>query len=201
MNIIEIADRLFGWSAAGPAVRAAIIVGLCASVESLFIYVSNRRERIIAMKIVSDVLWAVHYALFGSATASLLNCLAIGRETVFYNRGRKKWADSRIWMWVFIAAMLSSPVLESVTSGFRLLLLLPAVGSALAVVGFYCKNTVATKLLLFASTLLYLIYNTAEGNAMGVIGTIGPIVSTLAGLIHEIAARRAAKTNGNQNAQ
>ncbi len=186
MNLIETADRLLGFSAADPMRKAAIIVGLAAVIENLFIFTSNKRERIIVLKIVSDMLWVVQYALFGTPTGSVLNLIAVGRETVFYNRGRRKWADSPAWMWFFIAIMLASPVYESVTSGFTPLLLLPAVGSALAVVGFYCQKTAVTKAFLLVASLAYLVYNSITGNFMGVLGTAAPVVSTSIGLIHEL---------------
>ena len=195
MLFLDLIDRLFGFSEADPVRKAAIIVGFVVVIEGFFIYLSNRREKIIALKIISDVLWALQYALFGTLTASLNNLFAVGREVVFYHRGRKKWADSIGWMWFFIVLMLLSPVYEIVTEGFTPVILLPAVASALAAVAFYCTNRIVTKSLMLTCTVMYLIYNVIYSNAMGIIGTFGPITSTVAGLIHEFAEINRQKKN------
>ena len=98
-------------------------------------------------------------------------------------------------MWFFIVLMLLSPVYEIVTEGFTPVILLPAVASALAAVAFYCTNRIVTKSLMLTCTVMYLIYNVIYSNAMGIIGTFGPITSTVAGLIHEFAEINRQKKN------
>ena len=84
----------------------------------------------------------------------MINGIAVARELIFYNRGRKKWASHIVWLFVFIGAMGISPVLTWQGP----ISILPAIGSSLAVMAFYCKRPTHTRIFgLFAQTL-WLIY-------------------------------------------
>ena len=186
LTLTETLIKLTGYGELQGTQIAAFWIGVVAVIETLLIYISNRRERILALKMLSDILWSVQYLLFGSLTGGILCGIAIGRDFVFLNRGRRKWADHTAWLWVFIALMMISPVVDSVVNGFRFLYLLPAVGSAMAVVALFVKNTVATKSIMLVCSLLYLIYNIVTGNFMSIVGSVAPIISTTVGLIHEL---------------
>lgn len=194
MEIIRRIGELIGYYEMDGTRRASVWVGLVAIVQCLFIYTSTRRDRILIMKLISDLLWSVQYYLFGSLTGAVLTFVAVGRETVFYNRGKHKWADSRAWMWIFIAVMMISPVIETVTSGFSPVILIPAAASALAVIGLYSSDTVVTKSLMLVASLMYLAYNLILKNYISTLGAAAPAISTVIGLINEIRARRTEKS-------
>ena len=48
---------------------AAQIIGYIAVAENILIYISNRRERILLFKFLSDALWFVNYLLMAGTPA------------------------------------------------------------------------------------------------------------------------------------
>ncbi len=67
---------------------AAQIIGYIAVAENVLIYISNRRERILLFKFISDAMWLVNYLLMGGFTGAALNGAAMTREAVFSVRDR-----------------------------------------------------------------------------------------------------------------
>lgn len=65
---------------------AAQIVGFVGITVNVLIYQQKNRASILKMKLVSDVLWAVHYLMIGAYTAVAVACLGILREFVFMKR-------------------------------------------------------------------------------------------------------------------
>ncbi len=193
MTFWDYLKNLTGYSSATGARAAAFWLGLVAVIHCLFVFMSNKRDRIFIQKVISDALWGLQYLLFGSLTAALIYLFAIGRDVVFFFRGKRAWADKRIWMWVFIVLMMLSPLADFVSGGFKLYLLLPAAGSALTVVSFYGQNTLVTKILMVISCCMYLVFTIRIGNFMSFLGTAATLISSVIGLVHELIALRRRK--------
>ena len=160
------------------------IIGIVAIIENFFIFLSNRRKNIIFLKGVSDVLWSVNSFMVGAYTGGVLNAIMIFRETVFYNRIDKKWAQHKFWKYVFILLCFLSPVLEIFKTGtFNIVPFLPASGSVLAVYGFYNENPKAMRWINFLAGLPWLIYNIFTSNITGTVSGIVGIASVFMGEI------------------
>lgn len=166
-----------------PLYTAGQLLGLLITVFSVFIYYAKRRNRILLTKLITDVLNVVQQALIGAYTGSLLNGIAVFREIVFYNRTRKKWASHIFWLFFFIFLMGLSPLLT--WNGF--ISLLPAVGSVIAVVGFYMQNPTHTRILGIFSMAFWLAYSFITVNVGAVIQNVIMILSAIAGLIRDFA--------------
>ena len=82
----------------------AQITGILGTAMCFFMFVARKRRTILLGKFTCDVLWTMHYGLIGAYSGAALNVLAMGRETVFYNKD-KKWASSRIWLYLFVGMM------------------------------------------------------------------------------------------------
>ncbi|MBQ7171357.1 MAG: YgjV family protein [Clostridia bacterium] len=191
--------QLTGYSSATGTRAAAFWLGLVAVIHCLFVFMSNKRDRIFIQKVISDVLWGLQYLLFGILTSALIYLFAIGRDVVFYFRGKRAWADRRLWMWVFIVLMMLSPLADFISGGFSLYLLLPAAGSALTVVSFYGQNTLVTKILMVISCCMYLVFTVKIGNFMSFLGTSATLISSVVGLLHEWIALRQKKRGAPEN--
>ena len=147
-------EQLISLFQGSPLFIASQILGLCLCIISFFIYYLKKREHILITKLISDVLCVIQQAMVGASTGAMINGIAVARELIFYNRGRKKWASHIVWLFVFIGAMGISPVLTWQGP----ISILPAIGSSLAVMAFYCKRPTHTRIFgLFAQTL-WLIY-------------------------------------------
>lgn len=166
---------------------AAQILGVLALGENAFIFLSRKRERILQLKLLSDLLWMGNYLLLGAYTGAALNGIAILRELVFLQRDRRRWADAPWWPVFFAAFSWISPVLEWVRQGR----MTPAAHSPdpWAVCSLPLRFTSAkplwTKLLSIAGNLLWMIYAGIVGNPSGLLSSGILLVSALLGLFRE----------------
>lgn len=156
----------------------AQVLGFVLAFVSFFTYIARKRSHILIVKLISDVLNVLQQALLGAITGSVLNIVAVFREIVFYNKGTRKWASGIWWLFLFIVLMGISPLLT--WTGW--VCLLPAVGSILAVIGFYINNTTHTRIIgVFAQTL-WLIYSIYTVNYGAILCNSLLIVSAIVGL-------------------
>lgn len=185
----ELVGQIAGW----------IQVGVC-----LFTFISNKRSRILILKLVSDVFGIANAAFVGFRVAAVfIDLFAIGREAVFYNRTRHKWADHKAWLFLFLFLAALTPLGDfAVRGSFTVLSLLPAAGTLIATAALFDKNTLRIKLLVIVAHIPYLFYHAlvpGEGggavwslNLPGFIGSAIPIVSAILGIANESRAKKKA---------
>ncbi len=161
------------------------IVGGAAVVAALFIFVSRSRKIILTTKLTADVLWTAHYLLIGGYTAACLNVIGVFREIVFYNR-EKKWASSRIWLYVFLGLTVAASLLtwEGPQS------LLAMTGMILAVFSFWCRDPLHICLLSIPSEMSWLVYNILHRSVPGMISSSLAMVSMGIGIYRNLKARK-----------
>ena len=166
------------------------IIGIIAIAEGFLIYASTSRRKMLLFKLIEDVLWLFNYLFSGGYAGAILNGVAILREIVFYNRDRSRFCASGLFLPVFILLTLVSPVASMASGSEDLHALLPAVGSVLAVIGFYQSSpTVARRLGLPAQTL-WLLYSVYGHNATAAAANAILLLSAVVG---EVRAARTAR--------
>ena len=171
------------------------IFGTAGIIISLSIYAGKSRANIITCKFVSDVVWAINYLCLGAYTPALLNVIAMARETVFYNRHKRKWAASKIWLYVFVALVLISPAVDLFTAdSFSIMPFFPAVGSTFAVISFYNRNTKNMRIFGLIAQSLWLIYGFKPFNPTGIISCILTIISIAIGFFRETYQKKTPST-------
>ena len=168
---------------------AGLVFGVLAVAVALFIYLSRSRRVILLTKLTDDILWAVHYLLIGGFTATALNLIGVVREIVFFNRG-KKWASSKIWLYVFLAAVIVAGILT--WEGYPSLLALA--GMIFAVFSFWCKAPLLICCLSIPSELCWLCYNIIHASVPGMISSNIAILSAVIGIIRNLRAEKTEKT-------
>lgn len=192
MGLLE--NILNYFSAMQPHEIVAWVFGTLGIVISVILYAGKTRTHILVCKLISDVLWFTNYILLGAYTGAVLNLIAIGRESVFYNRGRRKWADSRVWLYVFILLTFLSPAMEFwKIGGFAWIPLLPATGSVLAVISFYSRRPWVMRWFGFGAQIFWISYGILIWNPTAVISSALTIASAVIGTVRELLARRAAR--------
>lgn len=185
----QIQEQLLSLFQGSPLFVASQILGLFLCVISFFVYYCKKREQILFTKLTMDVLSGIQQAMVGASTGALINAIAVVRELIFYHRGRKKWADHIGWLFVFIVAMSISPFFT--WQGF--ISLLPATGSALAVIAFYCKRPVHTRIFGLFAQILWLIYTALTFNLVAALQNTILITSAALGLLRDYKEYRRAK--------
>ena len=169
----------------------ANLIGIAAIIVSFFLFISTKRERILAVKFVTDILWAVNFFMLGGYTGGILNVIGMGREIVFINRDKKKWASSPWWLVFFIFVSLISPSVELIKAGkITVIPLLPAIGSVAAVVLFYSRKPIVMKWMAPVVYILWAIYDFAAKDYAALISEIITLVSAIIGLVREYKLRK-----------
>ena len=168
----------------------ASVIGWIAVAEGFFIYYSRTRRNVLIFKFISDVLWSINLLLTGGYTGALLNVIAMGRETVFYHRGSKKWASHWGWLAFFIAVTALSPTISLLSGKEGWIGVIPALGSVLGVLTFYQKKPAATRYIGFFAQSLWLVYACFIHNVPSAACNTVLVISTVAGTVRAIVAKK-----------
>ena len=155
----------------------AQVFGVVAVAVSCVIFLGRKRKTILLSKFTADVLWFWHYFLIGAFSGAALNILALFRESIFMNKG-KKWASSKFWLFLILGLTILSCILtwEGPIS------LLPMIGSCSAVVSFWCTKPINIRLLAIPAQVLWLIYDLYYRNHVASAFDVMTMVSNCIGL-------------------
>lgn len=149
------------------------LIGFLAMFVSFFIYQQNKRSNMVAIKLITDILWATHFYVIGSITAMVTTTIAIVREVVFYNT--KKGIAVRLWIAVFSVVFL----LSAVVTWKSIFSLLPALSSVITTTGFAETNPKRMKIMIIPATVGMFIYNLNCKSIAGIINEILTMVSII----------------------
>ena len=158
---------------------AAQVVGAIGILTSALIYQQKTRRRLIAFKLISDVIWGAHYAMLGAFSGMAICIIAVFRELIFINREDKKWAQHIIWPIIFVSAALSTAAL----TWNGPISILPAVASATSVIGFWIGKPRLSRILVFPITALMITYDVLSGSYAGLLNEAISVTSTVIGII------------------
>lgn len=156
----------------------ASLVGALGIGANVLIYQQKTGKNLLIYKLISDILWATHYLILGGFSAFAIACIGIVRESIFLNQ-KHKWAQSRLWLWVFVVLSLTSAALTWKT----LMNVLPAIASVLSVFGFWRNNPTLSKILAFPISLCMLTYDLYIISYMGIANEAFTLVSATISVI------------------
>ena len=149
------------------------LFGLCAMVSLFLIYQQKSRKNIILCKLTADIFWIAHYALLGAVGGIIPNAVGFFREIVFFNRGKRKWASTPIWVAVFI--------LINLTLGLRTFSvwynIIPIAASSLVTVSLWINKPNLTKIITIPVCISFLIYDIFVHSYMGMINESISLIS------------------------
>jgi len=157
------------------------IFGIVISLIGLFTYSSKKRSTILSVKCTADALSVFQQSLVGAFTGALIGCINIFRDIVFINRGSKKWASHRFWLWFFVITIGSTPLFT--WAGIESLL--PMAGSVIMVFGFYSLNPHNTRILAIFGHGLWLTYGIVCFNAGTVLSNAIYLCAAVIGLVND----------------
>ena len=164
------------------------IFGIGVSFVGFFVYYGKKRSTLLLSKALLDFLYFLQQLMIGAYTGSALNAIGVVRDIIFYLRKKHKWASSRVWLYLFASLMFLSPVLTWMGP----ISLFPAVGSVLAVIGFYSLDPHRTRVFGLFAQSLWLIYCLYLMNIGIIITTTIQLVAVIAGLIRDHKEAKAA---------
>ncbi len=158
----------------------AQIIGICGTVSLFVMYRQQEKKKYIGLKLLSDVLWALHYFLLSAVGGAIPNMVGIARELVFMNDG-KKWADKKVWAAVFIIinAAFALSVIKSAIQ------FIPIIASALVTVSLTFKNTANIRLMTIPISTAFLVYDIMVGSWAGALNEVISLISMVSKSVSE----------------
>ena len=152
----------------------AQIIGFIPLFLSYVIFYFNDRKKMLFTKMVADLLSTAHHILLGpegysGAAICLIN---VARSATFMKRSKTKLGEIIIPL-VFITVTMASSVLTWAGP----ISLLPAIGSSLAVMGYWCANPATMRKFILPGVVLWLIYAIAIFSISGIISNCLSIIS------------------------
>ena len=157
---------------------AAFIVGILGIILNLLIYQQNTSKRVLLVKLISNIAWAIQYLLLGAYTGVCVACIGIIRETTFINIDRKG-KKGVICLSLFVALSITCSILtwKSVFS------ILPAIASIVSIFGFYFAIPKLSRILAIPIALCMGTYDVTVNSWIGIVNEIITIISAVGGII------------------
>ena len=154
-------------------------IGFLGMFSHLASFQCKKRQGILGLQIAGSTFYAIHFGLLGAVSGAAMNVIALLRCLVFYRRGERKWADSPVWIPVFLAIIAGATAVfwEGPKS------LLTLAGMVCTTFAMHAPSARAVRLLNLPSDPLWLIYNAISGSISGVITEVGIICSILIGFL------------------
>ena len=149
------------------------IIGFVAIATSVLTFLFNKRWHILAIKLITDVLWALHHILLGNLTAGCTTVISIFREITFLKKRH-------------ITVLILLPILYFATLIFtykNITSLIPPIASTIATVAFWNKNVNYIKAYSIAVSVLMFIYAVCNGSIATTVNELMVIAAIVFSLI------------------
>ena len=159
-------------------ITLSYVAGFLGIISTVVIYQQKTRIGLLISKLISDVIWFCQYALIGAWSGAAISVIAMIRELIFINR-KKKWANSPLWLLLFIALSGVSGIL----TWKNLYSIFPCIASALAVIGFWIGNPKLSRFLSYPISSCMLTYAISNTAYMAIINELLSIGSSVVGNI------------------
>ena len=158
---------------------AAQIVGALGIASTIIIYQQKKRSRLLIFKLISDILWGVHYVLLGAYTATAMCIVAILREIVSMNREKHRWARHNFWPVILIIMA----VVSSAITWHGAISILPAVASVVSMISFWIGSPRLTRRLVFINSGAMITYDVLVLSYTGIVNELFALTSAIIGII------------------
>lgn len=152
-------------------------IGVVAMALTILCYQLKQRKFILLMQYSGNALWCVHYFLLGATTALIMNALNVLRGIIYSID--KKWAKSKIWIFVFL---ILSTTLGIITFS-EWYSVLPIIGTAIATVALRINDENTLRKVYITSVPPWIVYNVLANSIPGAISSTFTLVSLVIALI------------------
>jgi len=167
-----------------------IVIQLIGFVWTVFIlsaFQAKKRSSILLIQLIGAICFMLHFFLLDALSGSIMNGLVAVRSLVFYFRGKKKWADSVVWLPVFIILGVAAIVVT--WNGW--LSLLPLIGLISTTFAQFSQKPMVVRLLTLPNCPCWLVYNSFAGSISGVITEILIAISIIVGFLRHDVKKKA----------
>lgn len=167
----------------------AQVFGLLGIIGNILIMQQKSRKMLLTFKLISDVLWTLHYLFLFAYSGFAICLISVFREIISINRKSHKWADCIVWPVLFITAAVGSAFLTwkgPVT-------LLTTCASILAIISFWIGKPRLSRIMAFPIGACMISYDILIISIVGIVNEAFALVSAVVGIIRlDILKRREA---------
>lgn len=156
----------------------ANVIGFLGIGANVLIYQQKTGKKLLILKLISDVLWAIHYLFIGAYSAVVIATVGILRESVFFNQD-KKWAKSRLWLLFFVFVS----VVGSIFTWKGIFSLFPMFASVISVISFGLNKPYLSRILALPISFFMMTYDIVFSSYMGILNECFTLTSTVIALI------------------
>ena len=151
------------------------LFGVGAMISLFLIYQQKSRKNMILCKLSADIFWIFHYFFLGATAGMIPTLVGFLREIVFFYRKKKKWANTTLWVAVFILINL----LLGVRTFSEWYNVIPIIASPFVTFSLWLNNPKLTKIISAPVSVSFLIYDIYVGSYIGVINESISILSII----------------------
>ena len=164
----------------------AYIFGIAAMASLFMLYQQKTRARLLVCKLIADCCWALYYLYLGAYGGMIPNLVGILRESVFFFRGRKKWAGSPIIPAMFICMNWALGILT-----FKQPInILPIAASTFVTISLWCQSPRLTKAVSFPVAIVFLTYNCLAAAWLAAVNESFSLASIIISFIKDKALKK-----------
>ena len=156
----------------------AQIIGVIALILAVLSFQQKTHRYIVMFQLAANFAFVLHFGLLGAYTGAILNAVALLRSVVFVNKG-KKWADNKLWLWLFCALSVAAGIF----TWQNVLSVLPILGMVCTTVAFWIKTPKYVRLCALPSSPLWLVYNFVSSAWGGVLTEVINMASIVIAIV------------------
>lgn len=154
-------------------------IGMVGLIFAIISFQNNKRNLILVFLGMAQMCFIVHFALLGVWTASAMNIVGSTRTFFFMLRGRKKWMDNDLVMYVFISLFFIAGIL----SWQNWLSLLPIMAMAIETIGVWQKDPRKIRFIVIIPRPMWITFNVIHRSYAGMLTELFVITSLITGII------------------
>jgi hypothetical protein len=157
----------------------AEVIGTIALIISVIVYQKNDRKSMLYLQGIACGVFFFQYFLLGAWTGAIMNLLNVFRNYVFASKGSKSWANSKLWLYIFIFLYIISTILT--WQGW--ISLMPLFGMLTNTIAFWLRNTTHIRVISLTSPPFWFTYNFISKAYPAMICDIMAFVSIIVGIV------------------
>ncbi len=166
-------------------------VGLIAISFVFLSFQKNKRINILILMLVGLVIFTIYYVLLGAYIGAIMNVIEAAMVFVAYKKENQKWAQYKLWPFVFIAVFIIAAILNAKSW----VDFLPVAAQIMGTIAVWQTNPRTIRFLMLIPRPLWFTYNLSVGAYAGMLAEIIIFVSVVIGIIRfDIIKRRAGRS-------
>ncbi len=140
-------------------------VGIIAVVLAIIAYQCKGRTKLLIVQSVCSAFWVLYFLMLGAFIGMAMNFFNVIRNLIFSQKEKHKWANSPVWLYAFLAIILTFCVL-TFNNWYDIISI---VGTVILTVGNFCSSKKTILILSLIGSPMWVVYGLFAGSYVGVV--------------------------------